>query len=99
MTGQEAGLAGQLTLVVTAEVLLEAAGFDKAAPGDFIKVDADLKTVASEGVPNRQLASICESTRPVREVNSIIHAHSPVGFRCRRSARTVGHLPDGHGAA
>jgi L-fuculose-phosphate aldolase len=66
MTGQEAGLAGQLTALPKCYWTLRfGLGFDGATPEGFIEVDADLKTMAGEGMA-RQRASICGSSRPVR---------------------------------
>ncbi|WP_253075315.1 MULTISPECIES: class II aldolase/adducin family protein [unclassified Bradyrhizobium] len=56
MTGQEAGLAGQLTARSERPkcywTLRFGLGFDEATPEDFIEVDADLKTVTGQGMAN-----------------------------------------------
>jgi L-fuculose-phosphate aldolase len=53
MTGQEAGLAAQLTARSERPkcywTLHFGLGFDEATPEDFIEVDADLKTVRASG--------------------------------------------------
>ena len=81
MTGQEAGLAGQITARSDKPrsywTLRFGLGFDEATPADFIEVDADLRTITGEGMANpatRFHVWVYEA-RP--DVNSIIHAHSP----------------------
>src|SRR5258708_29793401 len=81
MTGQEAGLAGQLTARSERPkcywTLRFGLGFDEATPEDFIAVDADLKTVTGEGMANpaTRFHLWVYDARP--DVNSIIHTHSP----------------------
>jgi L-fuculose-phosphate aldolase len=81
MTGQEAGLAGQLSARSERPkaywTLRFGLGFDEATPDDFIEVDEDLNTLTGEGMANpatRFHLWIYEA-RP--DVSSIIHTHSP----------------------
>lgn len=81
MTGQEAGLAGQIS--VRSErpdaywTLRFGLGFDEATPADFIEVDRDLNTLTGEGMANpaTRFHLWVYEARP--DVNSIIHTHSP----------------------
>ena len=81
MTGQEAGLAGQIS--VRSErpgaywTLRFGLGFDEARPEDFIEVDRDLNTLTGEGMPNpaTRFHLWVYDARP--DVHSIIHTHSP----------------------
>lgn len=81
MTGQEAGLAGQIS--VRSErpgaywTLRFGLGFDEATPDDFIEVDRDLKVLSGEGMANpaTRFHLWVYDARP--DVNSIIHTHSP----------------------
>ena len=81
MTGQEAGLAGQITARSERAkcywTLRFGLGFDEATPQDFIEVDADLKTVTGEGMANpaTRFHLWVYEARP--DVNSIVHTHSP----------------------
>jgi L-fuculose-phosphate aldolase len=81
MTGQEAGLAGQLTARSERPkaywTLRFGLGFDEATPADFIEVDGDLKTLTGEGMANpaTRFHLWVYEARP--DVNSIIHTHSP----------------------
>ena len=81
MTGQEAGLAGQITARSARPkcywTLRFGLGFDEATPEDFIEVDADLKTVTGEGMANpaTRFHLWVYEARP--DVNSIVHTHSP----------------------
>ena len=56
MTGQEAGLAGQITARSERPkcywTLRFGLGFDEATPDDFIEVGADLHSITSEGMAN-----------------------------------------------
>ena len=81
MTGQEAGLAGQIS--VRSErpgaywTLRFGLGFDEATPDDFIEVDRDLNTLTGEGMANpaTRFHLWVYDARP--DVNSMIHTHSP----------------------
>ena len=81
MTGQEAGLAGQLTARSARRdaywTLKFGLGFDEATPEDFIEVDGDLNTLTGEGMPNpaTRFHLWVYAARP--DVDAIIHAHSP----------------------
>jgi L-fuculose-phosphate aldolase len=81
MTGQEAGLAGQITgrseRPKAYWTLRFGLGFDEATPADFIEVDADLNTLAGDGMANpaTRFHLWVYEARP--DVNSIIHTHSP----------------------
>lgn len=81
MTGQEAGLAGQIS--VRSErpgaywTLRFGLGFDEATPEDFIEVDRDLNTLTGEGMANpaTRFHLWVYDARP--DVHSMIHTHSP----------------------
>ncbi len=81
MSGQEAGLAGQVS--VRSErpqsywTLRFGLGFDEATPDDFIEVDRDLHTVSGTGMANpaTRFHLWVYEARP--DVNCIVHAHSP----------------------
>lgn len=81
MTGQEAGLAGQIS--VRSErpdaywTLRFGMGFDEATPADFIEVDRDLNTLSGDGMPNpaTRFHLWVYDARP--DVQSIVHTHSP----------------------
>ncbi|ARN22218.1 aldolase [Piscinibacter gummiphilus] len=81
MTGQEAGLAGQIS--VRSErpgaywTLRFGLGFDEAGPEDFIEVDRDLNVLSGEGMANpaTRFHLWVYDARP--DVHSIIHTHSP----------------------
>jgi L-fuculose-phosphate aldolase len=81
MTGQEAGLAGQISARSERPkcywTLRFGLGFDEATPADFIEVDGDLNTVTGEGMANpaTRFHLWVYDARP--DVNSIIHTHSP----------------------
>ena len=81
MTGQEAGLAGQITARSSKPgcywTLRFGLGFDEATPDDFIEVDADLNTISGEGMANpaTRFHLWVYEARPDR--NAIIHTHSP----------------------
>jgi L-fuculose-phosphate aldolase len=81
MTGQEAGLAGQITARSERPkaywTLRFGLGFDEATPADFIEVDADLNTLTGEGMANpaTRFHLWVYEARP--DVNAIVHTHSP----------------------
>jgi L-fuculose-phosphate aldolase len=81
MTGQEAGLAGQITARSDKPrcywTLRFGLGFDEATPDDFIEVDADLNTITGKGMANpaTRFHLWVYDARPQRQ--SIIHTHSP----------------------
>jgi L-fuculose-phosphate aldolase len=81
MTGQEAGLAGQITARSERPksywTLRFGLGFDEATPEDFIEVDADLNTLTGQGMANpaTRFHLWVYEARP--DVNSIVHTHSP----------------------
>lgn len=81
MTGQEAGLAGQITARSERPkaywTLRFGLGFDEATPADFIEVDADLNTLAGDGMANPATRFHLWVYEARSDVNSIIHAHSP----------------------
>lgn len=81
MTGQEAGLAGQISARSTRPdaywTLRFGLGFDEATPDDFIEVDRDLNTLSGKGMANpaTRFHLWVYAARPDR--HSIIHTHSP----------------------
>ncbi|MEJ5022919.1 aldolase [Ochrobactrum vermis] len=81
MTGQEAGLAGQISFRSETPnaywTLRFGLGFDEATPEDFIEVDRDLNTLTGEGMANpaTRFHLWVYDARP--DVNSLIHTHSP----------------------
>jgi L-fuculose-phosphate aldolase len=81
MTGQEAGLAGQISARSTRPdtywTLRFGLGFDEATPDDFIEVDRDLNTITGKGMANpaTRFHLWVYAARPDR--HSIIHTHSP----------------------
>lgn len=81
MTGQEAGLAGQISFRSERPnaywTLRFGLGFDEATPADFIEVDRDLNTLTGEGMANpaTRFHLWVYDARP--DVNSLIHTHSP----------------------
>jgi L-fuculose-phosphate aldolase len=81
MTGQEAGLAGQITARSerkdTFWTLRFGLGFDEATPDDFIEVDRDLQTVSGTGMANpaTRFHIWVYDARPDRK--SLIHTHPP----------------------
>lgn len=81
MTGQEAGLAGQVSVRSDREnaywTLRFGLGFDEATPDDFIEVDADLNTLSGEGMANPATRFHLWVYRARSDVNSILHTHSP----------------------
>lgn len=81
MTGQEAGLAGQISFRSQREdtywTLRFGLGFDEATPGDFIEVDGDLNTVSGEGMANPATRFHLWVYRARPDVQCLIHTHSP----------------------
>lgn len=81
MTGQEAGLAGQISFRSERPnaywTLRFGLGFDEATPDDFIEVDRDLNTLTGEGMANpaTRFHLWVYDARP--DVYSLIHTHSP----------------------
>lgn len=81
MTGQEAGLAGQISARSDRAgaywTLRFGLGFDEATPDDFIEVDGDLNTLTGSGMPNpaTRFHLWVYEARP--DVQSIVHTHSP----------------------
>lgn len=81
MTGQEAGLAGQISFRSERPnaywTLRFGLGFDEATPDDFIEVDRDLTTLTGDGMANpaTRFHLWVYDARP--DVNSLIHTHSP----------------------
>ena len=81
MTGQEAGLAGQISARSTRAdaywTLRFGLGFDEATPDDFIEVDRDLNTLSGTGMANpaTRFHLWVYEARPDRQ--SLIHTHSP----------------------
>lgn len=81
MTGQEAGLAGQITARSEKPkcywTLRFGLGFDEATPDDFIEVDADLNTVSGSGMANPATRFHLWVYEAKPRTNAIIHTHSP----------------------
>lgn len=81
MTGQEAGLAGQISARSERPdaywTLRFGLGFDEATPEDFIEVDQDLNTVSGVGMANPATRFHLWVYRARQDVQSIIHTHSP----------------------
>lgn len=81
MTGQEAGLAGQISARSERPdaywTLRFGLGFDEATPEDFIEVDRDLNTLSGTGMANpaTRFHLWVYAARPDR--HSLIHTHSP----------------------
>jgi L-fuculose-phosphate aldolase len=81
MTGQEAGLAGQISFRSDRPnaywTLRFGLGFDEATPNDFIEVDRDLNTLTGDGMANpaTRFHLWVYDARP--DVRSLIHTHSP----------------------
>ncbi|WP_407185142.1 aldolase [Bradyrhizobium centrosematis] len=81
MTGQEAGLAGQISFRSERPnaywTLRFGLGFDEATPDDFIEVDRDLNTLTGAGMANpaTRFHLWVYDARP--DVKSLIHTHSP----------------------
>lgn len=81
MTGQEAGLAGQISARSERPdaywTLRFGLGFDEATPDDFIEVDQDLNTLTGQGMPNPATRFHLWVYRARPDVNAIVHTHSP----------------------
>ncbi|MCS3504296.1 aldolase [Achromobacter sp. AGC78] len=81
MTGQEAGLAGQITARSDKPnaywTLRFGLGFDEATPDDFVEVDQDLNTISGHGMANPATRFHLWVYRDRPDVQSIIHTHSP----------------------
>ncbi len=81
MTGQEAGLAGQISARSERPgaywTLRFGLGFDEATPEDFIEVDRDLNTLKGQGMANpaTRFHLWVYEARP--DVQSLVHTHSP----------------------
>lgn len=81
MTGQEAGLAGQISMRSDRPgaywTLRFGLGFDEATPDDFIEVDRDIHTLTGEGMANpaTRFHLWVYEARP--DVMSLIHTHAP----------------------
>lgn len=81
MTGQEAGLAGQISARSERGdaywTLRFGLGFDEATPDDFVEVDRDLNTLSGNGMPNpaTRFHLWVYDARPDRR--SLIHTHPP----------------------
>ncbi|NYT36587.1 aldolase [Allopusillimonas soli] len=80
-TGQEAGLAGQISARSSKPgsywTLRFGLGFDEATAEDFIEVGPDLETVTGEGMANPATRFHLWVYQARPDVNAIIHAHSP----------------------
>ncbi|WP_454690797.1 aldolase [Achromobacter aloeverae] len=81
MTGQEAGLAGQITARSDKPnaywTLRFGLGFDEATADDFVEVDQDLNTITGEGMANPATRFHLWVYQARPDVQSIIHTHSP----------------------
>ena len=81
MTGQEAGLAGQISARSERPgaywTLKFGLGFDEATPGDFIEVDQDLNTLSGSGMANPATRFHLWVYKARPDVESLIHTHSP----------------------
>ena len=103
MTGQEAGLAGQISARSERPgaywTLKFGLGFDEATPGDFIEVDQDLNTLSGSGMANPATRFHLWVYKARPDVQSLIHTHSPWGLGAGRRPSTAGDLADGHGSA
>lgn len=80
-TGQEAGLAGQISARSQTPgaywTLRFGLGFDEAIPEDFIEVGPDLETLSGSGMANPATRFHLWVYKARPDVNSIIHTHSP----------------------
>src|SRR5690606_35106419 len=80
-TGQEAGLAGQISARSDTPgaywTLRFGLGFDEASAADFIEVGPDLETLQGEGMANPATRFHLWVYKERPDVNAIIHAHSP----------------------
>ncbi|AXF05903.1 aldolase [Paraburkholderia hospita] len=81
MTGQEAGLAGQISARSARKgaywTLRFGLGFDEATRDDFIEVDRDLNTLSGDGMANPATRFHLWVYEARHDVQSIIHTHSP----------------------
>jgi L-fuculose-phosphate aldolase len=81
MTGQEAGLAGQISARSQRPgaywTLRFGLGFDEATPDDFIEVDGDLNTLSGSGMANPATRFHLWIYAARTQRHSIIHTHSP----------------------
>jgi L-fuculose-phosphate aldolase len=81
MTGQEAGLAGQISARSERPgaywTLRFGLGFDEATPDDFIEVDQDLNTLTGGGMANPATRFHLWVYRARPDVQSMVHTHSP----------------------
>ena len=80
-TGQEAGLAGQISARSQTPgaywTLRFGLGFDEATPEDFIEVGPDLETLSGSGMANPATRFHLWVYKARPDVNAIIHTHSP----------------------
>ncbi|WP_298012718.1 aldolase [uncultured Castellaniella sp.] len=80
-TGQEAGLAGQISARSDTPgaywTLRFGLGFDEATPNDFIEVGPDLETLSGQGMANPATRFHLWVYKSRPDVNAIIHTHSP----------------------
>ncbi|WP_417251891.1 aldolase [Castellaniella sp.] len=80
-TGQEAGLAGQISARSDTPgaywTLRFGLGFDEATPDDFIEVGADLETLSGVGMANPATRFHLWVYKVRPSTHAIIHAHSP----------------------
>lgn len=80
-TGQEAGLAGQISARSDTPgaywTLRFGLGFDEATPDDFIEVGSDLETLRGQGMANPATRFHLWVYKARPDVNAIIHTHSP----------------------
>jgi L-fuculose-phosphate aldolase len=81
MTGQEAGLAGQISARSSRDnaywTLRFGLGFDEATADDFIEVDQDLTTVSGQGMANPATRFHLWVYRARPDVQAIVHTHAP----------------------
>jgi L-fuculose-phosphate aldolase len=81
MTGQEAGLAGQISARSDRDnaywTLRFGLGFDEATDQDFIEVDQDLNTLSGEGMANPATRFHLWVYKARPDVNAIVHTHAP----------------------
>lgn len=80
-SGQEAGLAGQISARSERPgaywTLRFGLGFDEATADDFIEVGPDLETLSGEGMANPATRFHLWVYKERPDINSIVHAHSP----------------------
>lgn len=81
MTGQEAGLAGQISARSEHEnaywTLRFGVGYDEATADDFIEVDQDLNTLNGEGMANPATRFHLWVYRARPDINAMVHTHAP----------------------